>query len=122
LLSSKDGGYQGSYLRVGQGWVGGLGLGNLGEDSGRGGDDGHVLDHGLGAELGSRDDLGGALHQGGGHLPAPERDGDDGGVLGGDGGHISAGVGHKVGHGGALDRNRVGKERVLLGRIGATTK
>ena len=120
MLSSKDGGDQGSYLRVGQGWGGGLGLGNLGQDGGGGGDDGHVLDHSLRAELGGGDDLGGALHQRGGHLSAPEGDGDDGGVLRGDGGHVGAGVGHKLGGLSCLDGSQ--GLLILLTRVGGATQ
>lgn len=95
MLGTKDGGDEVSYLGAG-----GLGGHNGGEGRGGGGLDGDIdlLDNSLSAELCGRDDLGGALYYGGGHLPPPERDRELSGVLRGDSGHICAGVGHKVGH------------------------
>lgn len=123
LLGAKDGGDEVSYLGVAEDGAGGLSGHDGGQGRGGGGADGNIdlLDHSLRAELCGRDHLGGALHNGGGHLSAPERDRELGGVLRGDGGHVGAGVGHIVGHG-ALGHGLRGKEGVGLDRVGAATQ
>lgn len=123
LLGAKDGGDEVSYLGIAEDGAGGLGGHDGGQGRGGGGADGDIdlLDHGLRAELRGRDHLGGALHDGGGHLPAPERDRELGGVLRGDGGHVGAGVGHIVGHG-ALGHGLRGEQGVGLDRVGAAAQ
>ena len=117
LLGAQQGGQQLGDLRVGG--EGGGRLGDGGERGGGGDGHRHVLHHGLRTELRGGDHLGGALHQGGGHLLAPEGDGDDGGLLGGDGGDVGAGVGHLLGHL-SLGHGHLGRQqRVGLERVGA---